>query len=114
MMMEELFAAARAQPAPLPQALRDAMEQDALAMMPRAKPRSLWQVIGGMWGASGLVTATLAGIWIGAVPMENTAVWADPVAYISGTGLSAESGADEDLAWAEISDDLGWSLDEGV
>jgi|AACY02.2.fsa_nt_gi hypothetical protein len=75
--LEALFQTAR-RPDPVPsEALMARVLADAAAEMPRraaAAPRrgagwsALWLALGGWTGASGLVAATAAGLWIGIAP----------------------------------------------
>lgn len=103
-MLDTLFEQARAEVPELSAGLSAAMISDARAALPVTMPRSFWQFIGGVRGASGLALATLVGLWIGVVPLADSASWADPLVAFSDTG-----DAEEDLAWS----DFGWILDEG-
>ena len=108
--LDALFAAARAAPAPVPDALMARVLADAAAEMPRAAvpapavrvvPAPGWIAaltgfLGGRSAVAGLAAAGLAGVWIG---------FAQPVALPFDTGLSAGTvelyPADLDL-WSEI------------
>jgi len=109
-MLDALFAAARAAPAPVPDALTARVLADAAAEMPRAaRPAAAVRVVpapgwlaaltgllGGRSAVAGLAAAGLAGVWIG---------FAQPVPLPFDTGLSAGTvelyPADLDL-WSEI------------
>ncbi|MEP1765222.1 MAG: hypothetical protein ABJJ53_01000 [Sulfitobacter sp.] len=102
--LEAAFDAARAAPAPMPAALSARIVADALAHQPR-KP--LWTrmlaAIGGPAGLGGLMTATVAGFWLGVAPPVDGV---DPLALIGAVELDTS---------AEFTDlvGLGWYSDEG-
>jgi len=93
--LEDLFAAARSNPAGPPTALRDRIVQDAYAIqaefqaeMPVTSKRSTasegWvrqvsAMLGGWAGLGGLATACAAGVWIGFAP---PAALPDPAALV--------------------------------
>jgi len=106
-MLEDMFEAARAAPPAMPDSLMARLEADALAMQPRAAGRGWWAWlagIGGPAGLGGLVTATLAGVWIGAVGPES---FADPVERFLGLSVSGEADTLLDLSG------FGWDSVEG-
>ena len=110
--LEDLFAAARSEPAQLPQALQAAMLADAqqvqqdrakamvpggskMGLHPQKLPARLWQqftsAVGGWPALGGLAVASLCGLWIGLAPPSFLP---DPVAsfasYSSGSQLVSD------------------------
>jgi len=102
--LEAAFDAARAAPARMPDALSARIVADALAHQPK-KPllTRLLAAIGGPAGLGGLVTATVAGFWLGVAPPVDGI---DPLTFISGVEMDA---GDE---YTDIVG-LGWYSDEG-
>lgn len=108
--LEDHFAAARADPPVAPQGLLDQIEADGRARQPRSLPprwRTLLKGIGGPAGLGGLVTATCAGIWIGAT---GPAPLAEPVESFLGVSMMDETDAFSG-AFPGASD-FGWDSDE--
>jgi hypothetical protein len=102
--LEMAFEAARAAPAPLPDDLAARIVADAIAHQPR-KPllARILGAIGGPAGLGGLVTATVAGFWLGVAP--PTEVF-DPLVLVG--AFETETGDDyADLIGFE------WDSDEG-
>ena len=96
--LETLFAAARADPPGLSDRLLATLEAEALAAQPRVRRRWL-AAIGGLTGLGSLVTATLAGVWIGVVGPEGLAV---PVETMLGVDTAAVAeGFGPGWEWAE-------------
>jgi hypothetical protein len=97
--LETLFAAARAAPPQMPDALAARIVADARTHLPR---RPLWrrmvEAVGGPAGLGGLVTATVAGFWLGVAPPAETV---DPLVLF---------GAAETVAEVEISV-FDWTAD---
>ena len=110
--LEDLFAAARSEPAQLPQALQAAMLADAQQVQqdrvdarvpggcepglnPQSLPTRLWQqfisAVGGWPALGGLAVASLSGLWIGLAPPSFLP---DPVesfaSYSSGSLLGSD------------------------
>jgi len=71
--LEDIFAAARATPPQVPDALMTRVRADAQAMQPRAKIGwGGWlRGLGGLPAMGGLVTATCVGFWIGVAPPDT-------------------------------------------
>lgn len=89
--LEALFEDARAQPPQMSGGLVARIAADAVAQMPTLP---LWRramaAVGGPAGLGGLVTATVAGFWIGVAPPAETV---DPLALFG----TPETVADYDL-----------------
>jgi len=108
--LEDLFAAARATPPALPDRLQARILADAEQHMPMARMawhRTLWQVLGGAAGLSGLVTATAVGVWLGVAPPATLPDLAGQV--VSGDlGLSAQI----DTETEALAGVYGWDMEE--
>lgn len=100
--LQAFFDAARQQPMPASEALMARVLRDALSLQAAAKPAApgaprvgllagLWSAIGGWPAAAGLVTATVAGVWIG---VSSTLGLGEAVITALGS-TSAESFLDE-------------------
>ena len=102
--LEALFEDARAQPPEMPDSLGTRIVADALAHQPRVP---LWRrviaAVGGPAGFGGLVTATVAGFWIGVAPPADTV---DPLVLF---------GAVESVSYYDLTDLTGfdWNIEEG-
>lgn len=71
--LEALFEDARAQPPQMSQDLSERIAADALRHLPVVPLwRRLLDAIGGAAGLGGLVTATVAGVWIGVAPPADS------------------------------------------
>ena len=70
--LEDFFAAARAEPPEISDTLMARILADADAQMPPARREplgaALWAMLGGGFGAGGLVTAAALGVWLGLAP----------------------------------------------
>lgn len=104
--LDDLFATARANPAPVPRALLDRVEAEALAQQPRPALHTGWRgwlaALGGAPGVGGLITATCVGVWIGAAPPA-------PLPDMGGLVLGFETGAVTDDGLGSF----GWDSEEG-
>lgn len=102
--LEAAFAAARAAPPQMPPGLMARISLDAAANQ-RSVPlwRRVMVALGGPVAMAGLVTATVAGFWLGVAPPQATV---DPLVLIGAVDLEAED---------EMADVLyaGWYSDEG-
>jgi hypothetical protein len=102
--LEAFFDAARAAPPQMPSGLMARIVADAAV---HQRPPPLWRrtmaALGGPVAMGGLVTATVAGFWLGLVPPQDTV---DPLVLIGVVDLAAED---------EMTDVLyaGWYSDEG-
>jgi hypothetical protein len=95
--LEALLDAARAAPPQMSDALVARMAADAQAHLPRpALWRRIVEAVGGPAGLGGLVTATVAGFWLGVAPPVDTV---DPLALF-GTVSDAEMTDITALDWA--------------
>jgi len=110
--LEALLEAAHAQAPQMPNGLAARIVEDALAVMPRVPWYRRWPAralaaIGGPAGLGGLVTATVAGFWLGIAPPADTV---DPLVWVGAADSTAEVYEDEELA-----DLVGtnWFGDEG-
>ncbi len=101
--LEAALTAARAAPPPMPGALAQRILADALAAQ---TPAPLWRRIiaglGGPVGLGGLVTATVAGFWIGVAPPDALP---DPLVLMGVVAATEE----EDVGL----NGLGWDSEEG-
>ncbi len=101
--LETAFSRARAEPPMATDGLLARITADALALRrPVRRWRSLLAAIGGPAGAGGLVTATVAGFWLGFAPPDDAV---DPLVLIGAMQL-----ADDDTAGLL---GLGWDNEEG-
>lgn len=105
--LEAFFESARAEPPALPQALRDRILDDAANVQPvRGAAPGVWaalrEALGGWYGVGSLVTAGVAGIWIGVLPPAEVL---DPVSMLSVETTSYD-------LFGGIVGDAGWSLEE--
>ncbi|MEH6646320.1 hypothetical protein [Sulfitobacter sp.] len=102
--LEAVFEAARAAPPQMPTALLARIEADTQAQQ---RPAPIWRrlldAIGGPAGLGGLVTATVAGFWLGVAPPADTL---DLLVLIGAT----EQATDDDFA--DLSG-FGWYSEEG-
>ncbi|MCX7566468.1 hypothetical protein OS189_08955 [Sulfitobacter sp. F26169L] len=102
--LDTALEAARANPPQMPKRLAEQIVNDAMSYQPRAPFwRRIMAAVGGPAGVSGMVTATIAGFWLGvAAPVEQV----DPLALI---------GVVDALDQDEMSDLMGfdWYSDEG-
>lgn len=102
--LEAFFDAARAAQPQMPSGLMARIVADAAV---HQRPAPLWRramaALGGPVAMGGLVTATVAGFWLGLVPPQDTV---DPLVLIGVVDLAAED---------EMTDVLyaGWYSDEG-
>lgn len=102
--LEVLFENARAQPPKMPDGLSDRIVTDALTHLPQLPLwRRVMAAVGGPAGFGGLVTATVAGFWIGVAPPVDTV---DPLVLFG----AIESAADYDLTDLTGFD---WDIEEG-
>ena len=102
--LEALFEDARAQPPQMPDGLAERIVADALAHQPRGPLwRRVMAAVGGPAGFGGLVTATVAGLWIGVAPPLDAV---DPLVLFG----AVESAADYDLTDLTGFD---WDIEEG-
>lgn len=112
--LEGLFQRARSAPPEVPAALMARVLADAQEQQPAPVQsiwRTLWHSIGGSAGLSGLVTATLVGVWIGVAPPDQVP---DIAAGLIDTDYTfAETGTD--LTQDDLSDvtAFGWDIGEG-
>ncbi|QUJ75236.1 hypothetical protein KDD17_09415 [Sulfitobacter albidus] len=103
--LEDLFAAARADPPAVPDALIARVLADAARVQPRAPLwRRIVDGIGGPVGLGGVVTGALAGMWIGFAPPSDTL---DPLAVL------VDGGALATVELTETFYDFGWEAEEG-
>ncbi|UWR23500.1 hypothetical protein [Sulfitobacter sp. S190] len=101
-MLEDVFMQARAAPPVMPDALVRRVLADAATVQPRAPWwQQMLRAVGGPAGVGGLVTATVAGFWIGLAPPAQAL---DPLALV-GTDTAAEAELPGLVAF-------GWDLDE--
>lgn len=102
--LEAAFEAARAQPPQMSAQLAARIAQDAVAAQPAAP---LWRrivaAVGGPAGVGALVTATVAGFWLGVAPPAQTV---DPL-VLAGIGSLAVEEPWDDLIGTD------WYGDEG-
>lgn len=113
--LEDLFAAARAEPPAVPEYLHAAILADAAREQPGAQPdvparparQPLWQqlieAIGGWPALGGLAAASAAGLWLGLAP---PAFVPDPVALAGYEDSSAEVPYDSYEMAVMLSEDL--------
>ena len=102
--LEAAFDAARAAPAPLPDGLAARIVADAIAHQPRKPlPARILAALGGPAGVGGLVTATVAGFWLGVAPPADGF---DPLILVGAVELEASDDF-TDLTG------FGWDSDEG-
>lgn len=113
--LEDLFAAARANPPRVSADLQARVLADAEALMPKANSlklpwhRALWQLFGGAAGLSGLATAAAVGIWVGVAPPAGMPDLAGQ--FVSGTWNV------ETVDTAEVDTEIefggfGWDMEE--
>lgn len=81
-MLDDIFAAARAETPRVPDALLARVLADAARMVPEPAPRqSLWDalldMIGGWPSVGGLAMAGVAGVWVGFAPPALVSTWTD-------------------------------------
>lgn len=103
--LETMFEAARASPPEIPPEVSTRILADAAVHQPRPP---LWRrairAVGGPMGLGGLVTATMAGAWIGVAPPVDGL---DPLILLGQTnGLNEEQDLTELYGF-------GWDLEEG-
>jgi hypothetical protein len=103
--LDELLVQARAAPPSVPERLAARVIADAAAVQPA---RGLWpmlsEMLGGLPGLGGLVTATCVGIWLGIAPPEN-------LPDLTGEILGFETVTDEDLEVVDLTG-FGWDIGE--
>ena len=104
--LNTLFDAARAAPAPVPQALTERVLADAAAHSPTATGgwRAWLAVLGGAPGVGGLITATCVGFWIGFAPPAGLP---DLAGLVWGIDTATLSETDTDTGL------FGWDIEEG-
>ena len=102
--LEAAFDAARAQPPQMPDGLLMRIVADGEAAQP-ALPlwRRLIAAVGGPAGVGGLVTATVAGFWLGVAPPLDTV---DPIMLIGTVDMAGDDGMTDLLGF-------GWDSEEG-
>lgn len=102
--LEALFEDARAQPPQMDTALSERIVADAIAHQPSVPLwRRMMMAVGGPAGFGGVVTATVAGLWIGIAPPADTV---DPLVLFG----AVESVEDYDLTDLTGFD---WDIEEG-
>lgn len=102
--LDDLFQMARQQTRQLPHPLEQRILADARAEQPRPLP-GIWlrmrEALGGWPALGGLVTAGMAGLWLGFAPPD---VLPDPIELVGLTQMTAETGVDLFAmeGWAEM------------
>lgn len=106
-MLEDLFEKARAKPPQMPDGLMARVLADAVQVQPDApfSWRAIWQAWGGARGASGLVAATLVGVWLG---VSHPAMVPDVAGALILSSWEAEVGEDSPYLTG-----FGWDFEEG-
>lgn len=102
--LEATFDAARAGPPQMPDGLLARIVADAEAVQPQVPLwRRLMAAVGGPAGLGGLVTATVAGFWLGVAPPHDNV---DPLVLIGVIELAADDDMTDLLGF-------GWYSEEG-